>query len=271
MTGRKTLIGSRPASIEAAQWRSSFGWRKCFGQWRVEFDARLSRWPLLPLCCVELGTTLELPGHYRPRRAPIPVLKELLDMRASHFLLSIIALSAAPLHAQNLVLNGDFGDSLIGWENASDIEMTAQWIAGDASGNSSSGSAQITNVSAAASNGVAIQQCVPVNSGQTYTYGGKVRIPSGTGQALTNKAVMSVRWYSGPDCTTPNGGSLTAGPSPPSFDVWTSQTSTLIARAGARSAHVRALVTKVPAGGSFTAQFDKITMTSPSIFQNGFD
>ena len=192
-------------------------------------------------------------------------------MRTTRLLVSILALSGAPLHAQNLVLNGDFADSLVGWETDGGANIIAQWTPADANGSATSGSAQIANLYATAEQGVVIQQCVPVNSGQTYTYGGKVRIPSGSGQTLTNNAAMSLRWYSGPDCTTPNGGPTTTGGTPQSFNVWVSQTSTVSARAGARSAHVRALVAKIPAGGGFTAQFDDITMTSPSIFNNGFD
>lgn len=192
-------------------------------------------------------------------------------MHTTRFLLSIIALSGAPLHAQNLVLNGDFQSGLLGWTNTNPNDMTALWTPNDASGSAGSGSAQIANISAGAENGVTLVQCVPVNTGQTYTYAAKVRIPSGAGQDLSNRALVSLRWYSGPDCTTPNGGSIQANGSPQSFDVWVSQTSTANARVGARSAEVRALVSKVPAGGSFTAQFDDITLTSPSIFFNGFD
>lgn len=192
-------------------------------------------------------------------------------MRITNFPLLILVLSGAPLHAQNLVLNGDFASSLIGWQSSNDTDIFAQWIPMDANGSVTSGSAQVTNLSANASNGVTLDHCVPANSGQTYTYGGKVLIPSGSGQTLTNNAVLSVRWYSGPDCTIPNGGSVTAGGSPQSFDVWISRSSTVTARAGARSVEVRALVSKVPAGGSFTAHFDDITLTSPSIFFNGFD
>ncbi len=192
-------------------------------------------------------------------------------MRAIHFTFLLIALCSAPLQAQNLVLNGGFDESLIGWENSSTTIMTADWIAADANNDANSGSVQIANTSPTAENGVTLAQCVPVNSGQSYTYGGKVRIPSGPAQTLTNKAVISLRWYSGPDCTTPTGGAITTGGSPQSTNVWVSQTGTANARVGARSVEVRALVSKVLAGGTFIGQFDDITLTSPSILENGFD
>ncbi len=191
-------------------------------------------------------------------------------MRAALYSFAILALSGASLHAQDLVLNGDFAENIMGWETDG-TNVTAIWTTYDVNDSPSSGSVQIRNQSPNANDGVVIQQCVPVNSGQRYTYGGKARIPSGPGQTVDNKAVMSVRWYSGPDCTTPNGGSITTGGSPQSTNVWVSQSSTVVARAGSRSAYVRALVTKLAADGSFIAQFDDISMTSPSIFQSGFD
>jgi hypothetical protein len=192
-------------------------------------------------------------------------------MRLIHIVPVLLALACTPLHAQNLVINGEFDESLIGWVNSSDTEMTAVWSPADSNGSLESGSMRVTNLSPGASNGVVASQCVPVNSGQSYTYGGKVRIPSGAVQDITNQAVMSLRWYSGPDCTTPNGGSITAGASPQNFDQWVSQTATATARSGARSVEVRTLLSKFPAGGSFIAHFDDIILTTPSIFQNGFD
>jgi hypothetical protein len=186
-------------------------------------------------------------------------------------MLFAIVLCAAPLHAQNLVLNGGFDDSLIGWVSSGDGGINAEWSAADADDNADSGSAFVANFSAGPSNGVTLAQCVPVHSGQTYILSGKVRIPSGAGQILTDKTVLSVRWYSGPDCTTANGGAVTFGPTPASFDIWVSQQATIAARVGSRSVEVRALVSKTAAGGSLSAYFDDITFTSPSIFENGFD
>ena len=126
-------------------------------------------------------------------------------MRPTHYMLIAIALCAAPLHAQNLVLNGEFDDSLIGWEASGDNDILVSWTAADANGSASSGSAFVANLSAGATNGVTLAQCVPVNSGQTYIISGKARIPSANGQVLTDKAVLSLRWYSGADCTIANG------------------------------------------------------------------
>lgn len=192
-------------------------------------------------------------------------------MRPVYFIFLASLFSSAPLHAQNIVLNGTFDESLIGWYTSSDTDMTADWSPVDAGASGTSGSVRIVNISAGASNGVTLNQCVPINSGQRYTYGGKVRIPSGTGQVLTNNAVMSLRYYSEPDCSGPLGGSISTGNSPQTFDTWVTQSSTVTARSGARSAEVRALVSKFPAGGSFMVRFDDITLTTPSIFANGFD
>ena len=191
--------------------------------------------------------------------------------RCTIVVILVLAVCAGPLQAQNIVLNGEFDDSLIGWNATGDPNMLAVWSPADANGSLSSGSVRITNQWPNASNGVTVSQCVPVNTGQRYTYGGKVRVPSGAAQDIDNLAVMSLRFYSGPDCTTSNGGGITSGGSPQSFNVWVAQSASAVARPGARSAEVRALVTKFPAGGTFIAHFDDITLTTLSIFQNGFD
>ena len=192
-------------------------------------------------------------------------------MRPAPFALAFLVLGAAPLHAQNLVLNGGFDESLIGWETTGDQNMTAEWSADDSNANPQSGSIRITNISSGPGNGVTVTQCVPVNSGQLYTAAGRVRIPSGAGQDIANVARVGLRWYSGPDCTTPIGGSENSSGSPGSFDVWVNQSLERSARPGAHSVEVRALLTKYPAGGSFIADFDDLELTSLSIFQNGFD
>ncbi len=193
-------------------------------------------------------------------------------MRIVLHALAILALvTSTSAQAQNFVLNGDFDTSLIGWETTGDPNMTAAWIPADADGNPQSGAIRITNLSPGPSNGVTARQCVPANSGQSYTVTGKVRIPSGAGQSLSDLARVGLRWYSGPDCTTSNGGALSSNGSPNSFNVWVNQSLTAIARPGARSVEVRVLSTKVPAGGTFIADFDDVTLTSRSIFANGFD
>ena len=192
-------------------------------------------------------------------------------MRMVAFAFVSLVFSATPLLAQDLVLNGGFDDDLSGWDTAGDPNMVVVWSATDAGSSAASGSMRVVNVSAGASNGVTASQCIPVNTGQRYTVTGKVRVPSGAGQSIDNRALVSLRWYGGPDCTTSIGGAATANGSPQSFDVWVSQTLTETARPGARSVEVRTLNTKYPAGGSFIALFDDVTFTSQSIFQNGFD
>jgi hypothetical protein len=189
-----------------------------------------------------------------------------------HFSIAVasLALVATSASAQDFVLNGGFDTSLIGWE-ISDPNLLAEWLPVDADGDPDSGALRMTNVSAGSSNGVTVRQCIPVNAGQRYTTTGKVRIPDGDGQDLANLARIGIRWFSAPDCTEPNGGALSANGSPPAFNTWVNQTLSALARPGARSAEVRALVTKNPAGGTFIADFDDITLTSPSLFANNFD
>ena len=194
-------------------------------------------------------------------------------MRITAFILLYLALAATPLHAQNLVFNGRFNvvQLLDGWEDSTDPDMTLAWTALDANASATSGSMRVTNTAPGQNMGVTAAQCIPAYAGLGHSVGGKVRIPSGSEQSINNRAVMSLRWYSDPECTVSIGGVITANGSPTSFDVWVTQSMTATAPAGARSVEVRALVTKYTAGGSFVAQFDDITLTSQMILQDGFE
>ena len=69
------------------------------------------------------------------------------------------------------------------------------------------------------------------------------------------------------------GGPITLHPTPNAFDMWFSRaSSTVVAPEGARSVLVRALVTKFPAGGSFSAQFDGLYLIpQDELFANDFE
>src|SRR5690606_996297 len=127
--------------------------------------------------------------------------------------------------------------------------MSAAWIPIDADADPQAGTRRITTASHGPAHGVPARQCRPATRGPSYRVTGKVRIPSGAGQSLENLARVGLRWYSAPDCTEPNGGAVSAAGSPSTFDTWVNQALTALARPGARSVEVRALLTKNPAGG----------------------
>lgn len=190
-------------------------------------------------------------------------------------ILAATALGCTTLHAQSSVVNGDFSTDLSSWFAASDTEseITVDWTPLDSNGDVDSGSALIGNHSTGPQNGVALQQCLPAIAGETYIYGGKIRVPSGAGQSLDNKAFVSVFWFSDANCSINIGGPVSIGGSPASFDIWvTKGPSDIVARDGSHSVLVRALVTKVDAGGDFFAAFDDLYLIPPDpVFANGFE
>jgi len=178
-------------------------------------------------------------------------------------------LAAVPGDAQNLVRNGTFNSDVSDWPTGGPAAQVS-WSPQDANGSPSSGSALIANVSTGPSNGEGIQQCVSgpgIVAGVRYTYGGKVRIPSG--QARTGFVMFGLRWYTSPDCTgnaedQPRVDTRTLG-------AWVSLEDVSVAPAGSRSVEVLAFPSKAEAGGELHALFDDIfllpevaTLTIPS-------
>ncbi len=159
---------------------------------------------------------------------------------------------------------------MTGWEPLSPTGIVYNWSSADANADPDSGSLRVVNLSAGPSVYVSVEQCIPVNSGQSYTLTGKVRVPSGPGQDIENLAMLLLNWYENPDCT----GLLDAEfaePSPSTFDTWNSRSLTTAAVSDARSVSIQTFTAKAQAGGSFIAHFDDIGLRSRSIFQNGFD
>jgi hypothetical protein len=178
----------------------------------------------------------------------------------------------APACAQDIVANGGFAADLAGWDTQGSSNIVAQWVAVDAGGSPNSGAAQVANSHPTASQGVTLKQCHPAVPGHTYRLGGKVRVPSGAGQSLANTAVLSLRFADDPACSVFSLGSVTFPPSPASFDTWiTRGPFDRVAPASAQSVQVRLLVSKGPAGGSFTGQFDDVYLIPQDLlFGSGF-
>jgi len=179
------------------------------------------------------------------------------------------ALAAAPIDAQNLVRNGTFDTDVSDWPTGGPAAQVS-WSPQDANGSPSSGSALIANVSTGPSNGEGIQQCVSgpgIVAGVSYTYGGKVRVPSG--QARTGFVMFGLRWYASPDCS----GNAEDQPRVDTrvLGAWISLEDVSVAPAGSRSVEVLAFPSKAEAGGELHALFDDIfllpgvaTLTVPS-------
>ena len=194
-------------------------------------------------------------------------------MRLSSCLLLMSAMMSLPLSAQNLVVNGTFDEDLDSWFASSGENISYEWAALDAGDEPDSGSILVGNLHPAANNGVVVEQCLPAIAGHQYRLGGKVRVPSGAGQSLADRAVLSLRWKSDRECNINNGGSVTFGQSPSAFDTWfTVGPSTVTAREGAQGVVVRLLLSKMEDGTTFFALFDDVYLIpQDEIFAGGFD
>jgi len=92
----------------------------------------------------------------------------------------LVALLAASLPAssaaQNLLSNGSFDTDLSSWSQADPPFGTNAFSTLDANGSPSSGSALVTNNSAAASRNPGLTQCRPATAGVFYDYGATARV-----------------------------------------------------------------------------------------------
>jgi hypothetical protein len=161
----------------------------------------------------------------------------------------------------SLVTNGSFDSFVAPW--AAPPETAISWSPADASGSPSSGSMNVKNTAAVASQGAhEAWQCVPVLPGTFLNVSGKSRIPSG--QANTAGVYVGVMFSSSPGCTSLDLGPAIYSVSSTATDAWVALSATGVAPARAASARIVANVTKAEAGGSVSALFDDISVSSSS-------
>ncbi len=188
----------------------------------------------------------------------------------------VLAAVASFSWAQSVVVNGGFSTAaqLEPWVfNPEDPSMSVEWSPLDANGDPDSGSVLIGNHHPNANNGVTIRQCLPVQAGADYQVGGKVRVPSGPGQSLDDRATVAVRWASDTACSVFVTGSIGSASTVNAFDTWIQRgPTTRTAPANAQSVQVRALASKIAAGGSYFVQFDDLFLIPPDlIFADRFE
>lgn len=116
--------------------------------------------------------------------------------RSALLLFILAAAIAAPASAINLVTNPSFAGNTSGWVTDGSTTFDA---ANDATGLPGSGSARNSFAASGASTLLAIHQCIAAGPGN-YTLGGKVLVPNG--QAVTGSGLITVSFFSGPDCAT---------------------------------------------------------------------
>lgn len=185
--------------------------------------------------------------------------------------LALLASLSSVALGQNLLENPNFDQNLNAW--LVDVGPgSAVWSGQDAANDPASGSIYMTNLSGP-NQGVVVEQCVPVVSGETYWFSAWAMAPSSTGQPIANKVAVAIRWYNDPTCISSIGGSISQGPVPTQFDTWTlSGPTSRIAPPGAFGVKFRLLVSNYPQGGNGTAGwFDALLMVPEKIFADGFE
>ncbi len=152
--------------------------------------------------------------------------------RFTHKLLSAILLVGISVSAQaqdNLLDNPGFATDFTGWDQYPG--RIGEWSSEDADGSGSSGSALLGNEGT--SDGVVplvLNQCLPVQAGQEYQFGGDVRVPAG--QPSGTAAYIFAYPYTNSDCAGALGTFKNTGSS--SGD-WVSRQSTITTGAGVQA------------------------------------
>jgi hypothetical protein len=185
-----------------------------------------------------------LPKHFRHAGATA-------HLAAASAMAVLLAAPAAPLVAQNLLINPDFDTGLDGWL----VIGPASWDPTlDAGGNPRSGSAKavfdspmVTGV-----DGV-IGQCVPLTVGATYHLGGKIFIPAGN--TASGGAFYLMVPFPTADCSgPPPPGPIINTPLVTAVNSW-SDSSTTFSNSFAQSGQFWAVVAP-QTGGRLQANYD---------------
>jgi hypothetical protein len=165
-----------------------------------------------------------------------------------------------PAIGANLVRNGAFASDVAEWAVEEPDRATLEWSAEDAAGSVASGSALVRNFHSGPQQGTGISQCVgPIAPGAPYTFGGKLRLP--TGQSRTGSAQIGLRWHTQPGCVGANVGSQPRREVSTPSDSFVEVVSTgNVAPPGAVSATFVAFPSKVEAGGELRVEFDDLRL-----------
>lgn len=179
---------------------------------------------------------------------------------ASLFGALALALSTAPpVSAQNLVVNPNFDNAL----GISAWLETGTWSPDDWEGSPGSGSLQITN-SFSSSAVLLARQCVQIVAGNTYQVEGRVRAAPGQFEGSTD-AALTIGWWTSSNCASGNTlGTVLVGIASETGAWERIGPTTVVAPAGAAGANVRLQVLKGDGSGSFTANFDAVSLPEPS-------
>ncbi|MDX1747330.1 MAG: carbohydrate binding domain-containing protein, partial [Halobacteriales archaeon] len=155
-------------------------------------------------------------------------------------------LSGQPVGAQtNLLANPDFDVDLSGWGVTSSSEAEAEWSGRDAQGDSHSGSMRARNMARTDFRSTFIaSQCVTVDPGESYTFGGSVYAPE---QQTFRGVFFQMLFLPNPSC---GGGSIEVEAANTGSRItgdWVQAKGKTVAPAGAMSAIFRFAIPRATA------------------------
>jgi hypothetical protein len=174
---------------------------------------------------------------------------------AACVLVAALAFAASARAQDNLVVNGDFATDLAGWDDI-DVET---WSPTDVAEDPESGSIQIPNASGPQS-GVYAQQCIPVDPGETYTFGAS---SFASGDEVTGEARIDLRFWTSANCST---GDLTLHRlADDTIGEWIDQEDSAVAPQNAQSASLSLVAFKLTGNLflPFTVNFDDAHVVVP--------
>lgn len=184
---------------------------------------------------------------------------------------AVAPMALPPAHAQNLLLNPGFDTDLAGWNLFNAFDVTAAWNAADEYGNPASGSMR-GNLPAIGTFRMPIYatQCVAVQGGTTYRFGGSVLLPSATTPPNAFATVFA-NLYEEPGCSG-NHRLHQPAPNVTVRDAWTRTQETVAAAPTDRSLQFNLRV-YAPTGTDLTSHFDNLFIEAlpDAIFTDGFD
>jgi hypothetical protein len=133
-------------------------------------------------------------------------------------LLLVVAAPAAPLAADNLLQNPGFANGLTGWTVESYSSGT--WDSFNHSGGMSGSVLLASNLIPGNAPNASIGQCVPVQAGHSYAFGGSVFVPSGVAPGAVVSEYLDARFYTGPGCSGTMTDQIVRIVAPPLRDTW---------------------------------------------------
>lgn len=184
---------------------------------------------------------------------------------------AVAALAPNLAPTQNLLLNPGFDTDLANWDLFLAFDVTAAWSATDEHGDPGSGSLR-GNLPASGSFRTPIYavQCIAVQGGTAYQFGGSVLLPAATTPDHAFATVFA-NLYAQPECTGDSSANLFA-PNVTARDIWMRTQSEMVTAVLDQSLQFNLRV-YAPAGTDLSSHFDRLFVEAlpEAIFSNGFD